>query len=362
VYETLPFLHFRAARLALTQLLKRCPINLRPLLRVPPTHNPKGLALFAAAVLKLWKLRLIPSDEPARDLLDKLARLRSPDTPHWCWGYPFPWQARAALFPRWIPNVICTTFASNALLDAFEHFGDAKYLQMARSASDFILERLYHEEDGEPACISYMPLARSKVHNANLLGAAFLCRAAKLSGEEKLIPPALKAARFSVAHQYSDGSWDYGESDDPPQRWKDNFHTGFNLCALQAIAEHANTDEFHEPMRRGFTFYRRHFFGADGTPKYFHDRTFPVDIHSAAQSVITLVRLRDLDEASLSLAHLVCHWTLNHLQTPEGCFCFQRHPLYTNSISYMRWSQAWMLLALSVLLEASGGPKTVSYD
>ncbi len=351
VYEALPVLHFRAARLALSQLLKRSPVNLRPLLLVPKTKNPKGLALFISALLKLRKLELIPDETPIRELLASLAALRSRNNPHWCWGYPFPWQARAALFPRWIPNIICTTFAGNALLDAFDRFHQPELLARAVSAAEFLLGTLYYEEGPSVACFSYMPLARSKVHNANLLGAAFLCRVAAASGDPKYVPPALKAAAFSVGHQHPDGSWDYGESDNPPQRWKDNFHTGFNLCALRAIARYAGTDQFADSTRRGFAFFRERFFAADGAPKYFHDSTYPIDVHSAAQSMITLAAFKDLEPGNLSLARSVCRWTLANLKAAEGFFYFQKHPLYTNRIPYMRWSQAWMLAALSMILD-----------
>jgi glycosyltransferase involved in cell wall biosynthesis len=241
---------------------------------------------------------------------------------------------------------------------------------MAASAADFLLETLYYEEGNSVACFSYTPLARSKVHNANLLGAAFLCRVAKLSGKSKYLGPALKAARYSLAHQYPDGSWDYGESDDPPQRWKDNFHTGYNLCALRSIGEHAGTKKFEEPIRRGFGFFREKFILADGTPRYYHDRTYPLDIHSAAQSIITLLCFKDLDPENVVLAQSVCRWAVEHLWRREGYFAFQEHRYYTNRIPYMRWSQAWMLQALSALLEeltppggnvgASRGPKGAS--
>ena len=35
----------------------------------------------------------------------------------------------------------------------------------------------------------------------------------------------------------------------------------------------------------------------------------------------------------------------------QGYFYYQVLPFWTNKISYMRWSQAWMLLALATLLE-----------
>src|SRR5436305_1170676 len=45
IFEALPLMNCRPARLVLTQLLKRSPINIRPLLRIPKTQNPKAFAL-----------------------------------------------------------------------------------------------------------------------------------------------------------------------------------------------------------------------------------------------------------------------------------------------------------------------------
>jgi hypothetical protein len=131
----------------------------------------------------------------------------------------------------------------------------------------------------------------------------------------------------------------------------DNFHTGYNLCALRSICEYAGTSEFEFHIRRGFEFYRTHFFREDGAPKYFHDRIYPIDIHSVAQSIITLLEFRTLDEGSVKQALSVFEWTMNHMWDRQGYFYYQAFPLFKNKISYMRWSQAWMLLALSNFLE-----------
>ncbi len=349
IFQALGLERFRWAGLCVTQAVKRSPINLRPLLSVPPAHNPKGIALFISALLNLRKHGFGQFEDELPDLLGKLRKLRSPDVPFWCWGYHFPWQSRAALFPRWIPNVICTTFAGNALLDAFEEFGDREYLEMAVSAADFILAKLYHEQNDGIACISYMPLARSRVHNANLLGAAFLCRIAKISQNDHYSAPALKCVRYSVGKQHPDGSWDYGDSDNPPQRWKDNFHTGYNLCALDAISRYAETTEFHAQTQLGYQFYKDHFFRHDGAPKYFDSRDHPFDIHSVAQSLITFATFRHLDPANSQLSAQVLNWGIKNLWSGKGYFYFQQHRFYTNRTPFMRWSQAWMLLALSQL-------------
>jgi hypothetical protein len=357
LFRALPFLDFKAARLGLTQVVKRSPINLRPLLLVPPSHNPKGLALFLVSLLKLSRAGCL---QPEREqlpawMVKRLLELRSPGVSHWTWGYNFDWQTRFLLVPSGSPNIICTTFVVNALLDWFERTQDGCCLEAAVSGADFILEVLYWESRETPGCFSYTPLWRSEVHNASLLGAALLCRVARLSGQTKFVEPALKAARNSVAKQHSDGAWDYGESDQPSQRWKDNFHTGYNLCALQTIGRETVTEEFDASIGKGLDYYLAHFFREDGAPKYYHDRVFPVDVHSVSQSVLTLLAFQKVRPEGSALARRVLAWGLDHLWDKRGFFYCQKHPRYTITIPYMRWAQAWMLLALSAAIEDAAG-------
>lgn len=351
IFEALPFLNSRLPRLTLTQALKRSPINLRPFFLIPGTQNPKGLALFLQAVLKLSKLEIISAgEEVAKSLAERIRELRSPNKTFWCWGYSFPWQTRTQLVPARTPNLVCTLFVAEALLDLFQSSDDEGYLGMATSAADYMVEELYWTERDSVYSFCYpFPSSRTPVHNANLLAAAFLFRVYRLTGNEKYLRPAVSAARYSVKRQRADGSWVYGESE--KYAWVDNFHTGFNLCALRSIGENGGEDEFEQSLERGFKFYRENFFREDGAPKYFHDRTYPIDVHSAAQSIITLVQLKDLDEASKALALKVCRWTIENLWKRAGYFSYQKRSWGTIGIPYMRWGQAWMLLALATLLE-----------
>ena len=251
--------------------------------------------------------------------------------------------------PTEAPNLVCTTFVALALLDAYDQVGDPKCLEMAVSAAEYIVKDLYWTEGSEVAGFSYpQPGVRSRTHNANLLAAALLCRVSKHTGEAKFLGPALTVARYSVSKQRDDGSWDYGEASS--QRWIDNFHTGYNLRALQSIRRYADTTEFDSCMRRGYEFYRTHFFREDGAARYFHDRTYPIDIHSVAESIITLLAFRELDPNNVALAQSVFEWAMNHLWDDRGFFYYRKLRLGTIRTSYMRWSQAWMLLAMSTLL------------
>ena len=225
IFKRLPFLNSRLPRLALTQILKRSPLNFRKLLLIPKTQNPKALALFLMAFLKLDKMGLLANADIIPLMVQNLINLRSgssltPVTRHllpvelksvnryYCWGYSFPWQGRKVLAPRGAPNLVCTVFVANALLDAYEANRDAENLRMATSAADYILNELYWTKGDSVAGFSYpVPTLQVQVHNANFLGAALFCRIYKYCKEERFLEPAMKAARCSAAQQQADGSW-----------------------------------------------------------------------------------------------------------------------------------------------------------
>jgi SAM-dependent methyltransferase len=359
LFSVLPFLNSRWPRLLLTQALKRSPVNVRGFLGVPKTQNPKALGLFLSAFVKFSKTDVPDRDQLIRLMIDQLQASRSRGIDYSCWGYSFPWQMRKGVVPAGTPNLVCTTFVATALLDACDQLGDPRCLAMAKSAAEYILNELYWTDGAAIHSFSYpLPSVRVQVYNANFLAASLLCRISKLTAEEKFMGPALAVTRCSVAQQKQDGSWEYGGG--PKQQWIDNFHTGFNLGALRAIGLYAQTAEFDDSLRRGFEFYRTHFFREDGAAKYFHNRTYPIDAHSVAQSIITLTEFQDLDPISLPLADKVIHWAMDHLWDERGFFYYRCLRLATIRTSYMRWTQAWMLLALATRLAESNRTATRS--
>jgi hypothetical protein len=351
-FASTPFYRSRICRIAVTQLLKRLPINIRPLLFVKPEQNPKSTALFMKAQVRLSYLGILERGDCIEDMLESLVRQRSPNTTYWAWGYSFPWQGRSVLVPRLSPNLVSTSFVADALVDRFEMNGDGQCLSMAVSAADYLVNELYWTRSESVAGFSYpMPHSRNQVHNANFLGAALLCRVYKYTGESRFLDVALRVARYSASQQHEDGSWNYGELS--TQGWIDNFHTGYNLCGLRSIARNLNTDEFDDILFRGLRFFKEHFFLSNNAPKYFHNKAFPFDIHSAAQSVITLSDFNDVDGDVEDLAFGVLEWSLKNLWDSRGFFYYRKDRFFTNRIPYMRWSQAWMLLAMTTLLQNS---------
>lgn len=347
LFRAMPFLEKKLPRLAFIQLVKRLPINLRPLLLISPEPNPKGLAVFSSALLNLAKSGFLNDDDLIKSLLQRMIDLRSPGNDHYCWGYNFDWQNRLSFLPRFSPNIICTTFAGNALLDAYGRFADPQYRDIALSAGEFLLKELFISVGDDEICYLYTPYAKEQVHNANLLGAAYLARLYSITGESTFLEHASAAVRFSVRRQLPDGSWPYGE--DRTQQWTDNFHTGYNLVALKRFSGFSGTDEYRENIGKGLAFYLDNFFTDSGMPKYYHNSLYPIDIHSVAQSIITLVEFREMRVGNLDLSLKNFAWALKEMRSDDGYFYYQVQRSYKNRIPYVRWSQAWMLLSLSVL-------------
>jgi hypothetical protein len=359
-------------RTVLTQLVKRCPYNLRPMLGIEKDLNPKGAALALRALMLLadrdghqLASRITDAGEYqcggfATDfnfLMSRLTSLRSNHYPEACWGYNFDWQSRAFFAPRGTPNVVCTVFAGHAYLDWYERTGSDLVLEMAASSCRFLLDRLNRTKDKTGDCFSYTPLDHSRVHNVNLLAAELLARTFRKTAIAEFRDAAECAARFTLARQRTDGSWFYGEA--KSQAWIDSFHTGFVLVSLRNLIEYLKASDWSESLRAGYEFYEKRFFLADGTPGYYHNHLHPFDVHSAAQGVITFVEMTDLMPNAKAMASRVVRWAIETLQDPTGFFYFQKHRFYTVRVSFMRWAQAWMLYALSLYVSRNGTGQNV---
>ena len=332
VFCSLPFLKKNdLARLAWIQLFKRNPINLRKLFFVPKGYNPKGIALFLSGYCNLLRYhRHTGSGDfgsenellaQIRELSDLLLSLRSPLYAHVSsWGYNFDWQARRLfLFPEGTPTVVVTSFCASALFDAYEVTGEEKYLEAALSSAGFVMNDLHRTTVSGGFLFSYSPLSgNDTVYNASLLGTRLLSQCYRHTGDKSQYDAARASAAACAASQNSDGSWFYGEL--PVQRWIDSFHTGYNLEALMTYQELTGDESFSRIIEKGFEFYLNNFFLPDGTPKYYHNKTYPADIHCPAQLIITLCRSGRLTETSRladKVLELDCQ---KHARSIQGTF------------------------------------------
>ncbi|MCP4665387.1 MAG: delta-aminolevulinic acid dehydratase, partial [Deltaproteobacteria bacterium] len=174
-------------RIFFTQLLKRLPFNVRPLMGIKKEINPKALGLFLWGYAKLYALdKRKEYLSTISRLLDLLEKTKSTGYSGNCWGYNFDWQSRAFHVPKYTPTIVNSAFIGHALIDTYRLVGLERALSMALSIKDFILKDLNRTQEDNHICFSYTPMDQLAVHNANLLGASLLIRLFKYDSNEVL--------------------------------------------------------------------------------------------------------------------------------------------------------------------------------
>ena len=359
VFQALPLKYWDLARLAWIQGFKRSPINFRKLLMVPKEHNAKGIALFLSGYCNIYDLALksktaFGSKEKILSKINELANLldelKNTNFSGACWGYNFPWQARRLfLFPKETPTVVATSFCVEALFKAYDITKNETYKNLALSAADFVMNDLNRTPHHSGFLFSYsVNKGNNTVYNASLLGAKTLSLCYKYSGEEIYKKTALKAVSAACDGQEKDGSWVYGLL--PVQSWIDSFHSGYNLDAISVYQECTGDHQFEGNIKKGFDYYIQNFFEKDGTPKYYHNKMYPIDIHCPGQLFVTLSKLNKFKNNKV-LADKVLNWSIQNMQSSKGFFYYQFKKVMSSKISYMRWSNAFMFNAMSSYLK-----------
>jgi hypothetical protein len=359
-----PFLNGAWARRALPAILliqagKRfAGLQLRQRLKIPPSRNPKALGLCLSAYCDLAQAGYDVSAEAAW-LKNELIRLRSPHEAEYCWGYDWDYVSlRGARIPAFAPNCIASYFCGTAMMEMHRVFDDSEALEIAESAARFLVTRLHRSfESNDAICFSYTPADKTQIYNSSALAAVFLARIGSLRQDQEYLSLAHKAMVFLQRGQLKTGGWYYGRL--RRQRWIDGFHTSYNVCALLDYQRITGDRTFQDTMLLGHRYYQTHFFTGQGAPKYFHDRTFPIDIHACSQAILHFVAFSSIDPQALELAQRTYRWTTRNMAASDGAFYYQRHRCWTNRAPYMRWGQAWMLRALAKLRLASASPDPV---
>ncbi len=343
VFRATPFYNSKLLRLAWIQFFKRSPVNLRHIALVPKGYNAKGLALFAAGLLLQGKI------QESGALYKQLKGMICSGYDGISWGYNFDWEARAFFVPQGKPNLVTTVFVANSFLDYFDTTGDEEALLLAQKACDFLLSHLLLFENNKSLCLGYIPKEKTRVHNANMLGAALLARVYAQTQDEFLLEKSRKAMEYSVEGLKDDFSWPYGERHH--HQFIDNFHTGFNLVALHDWMKNTGELRWKEQLEGAYHYFLESFWLEDGCPKYYNNSLYPIDIHCSAQGILTCLKLQELDKKSHEMAKTIACWAIANMQDRDGFFYYQKTKWFTNKIPYIRWSQAWMFLALSTLIK-----------
>ncbi len=334
-----------------TQVFKKNPINLRKIFAIKPQDNPKGLGLM----LKAYSLQyMITKDQSllniCEELYTRLLTLKSPDFPEYCWGYNFPWANTADYLPAYCPSVVVTSFVIDGLATYSKIANKVDIDKIIQSSAEYVMNRVPHTNLKEGISIAYTHRSRGICYNASLLAMQILLRAYEIKKDELLIETSNRAVNYVVTKQHSDGHWNY--SINPitgNERVQVDFHQGFILNALFDYFLATNDNSILQAIAKGIKFYHNIQFSSEGISKWRYPKQYPAEIHNQAQGIITFSQLNKYIPDGLDFANVIAKWTITNMQGEEGYFYYRKYPFITNKIPYMRWSQAWMLLALTTL-------------
>jgi len=334
----------------LQQLVWRSPINIRPLIGVKPADSFIGRGYMAWGYLIRYKTT---NDEnykrKAFDCLEHLKVNKAPGFKDYSWGKTHDFASRGGRHGKFEPITIWTSLIGFAFLEAYEITKDKKYLEVAKSICNWILN-IPRNQTSSGLCLNYTAKGEENcvIHNQNMVGAAMLAKTYKHTRDKDLIEVSREAMKYSCTRQQPDGSWLYGE--DPKHQWIDNFHTGYNLDALKCYIEHTGDKTYEDKLKNGFDFYKSNFFESNGRPKYYHNRAYPIDSQCISQSIETLANLSEYDQNALKLSKRVANWAINNMQDTTGYFYYAQYPLIKLKVPLIHWAQATTYKALALLL------------
>ncbi|MEI8201414.1 MAG: beta-L-arabinofuranosidase domain-containing protein [Bacteroidota bacterium] len=335
----------------LTQIQKRNPINIRPLLGINKEINPKAFGIFLQAYSILYqKTQEVEYLERANYFYQYLKQNYSKGYSGYAWGYNFSWASPVKIVEPFIPSSVVTGFICRGLWQYYQITQNQEVADILISAAKFIRKDLSVFSDKTGKCISYTPIMQDICYNSSLLAAEILAINYCLTSDVLLKNYCIELVDFVVSRQKSDGKWNYSESINAGiERSQIDFHQGYVLESIFEIQKllNLNNDKWNKALEIGLDFYYHHQFFENGRSLWRLPKEYPVDIHNQSQGIITFSKLNQFNKDYSEFASVIVNWTIDNMQAKDGHFYYRNLKFYKNKISYMRWSQAWMFLALS---------------
>jgi len=337
------------------QFQKRNPINIRPVLGIKKDYNPKAMGLFLRAYSILY------AKTNKKEYLDKadfcfgwLKDNYSKGYSGYCWGYNFPWATRSEYIKLLTPSSVVTGFVCKGIYEYYKVTDNAKAKDILISSSEFILNDLPVTEDRNGICFSYLPIEKELCFNSSLLAAEILAKTYDLCSKPELKEKVINAVEWVIAHQKGDGRWNYSvDLKRGKEREQTDFHQGYILESIYEIqnALGIKKEKWETALIKGMQFYKGKQFFSDGSSCWRWPKKYPVEIHNQAQGIITFIKLCKYYPSVEEFASTIAKWTIKNMQAEDGHFFYQNFKFYRNKISYIRWSQSLMFLAMTLLLK-----------
>ena len=147
-----------------------------------------------------------------------------------------------------------------------------------------------------------------------------ICRTYKAKAQRNL--------NFIFAKSGADGSWLYAIAT-PGEAFIDHFHTCFVLKKLFKINQRLKSAAVDDAIRKGYAYYRKALFRADGLPKAFavepRTQIVTLEMYNFAEAITLGALLRDYNPAAFELAqNLASNFMMRNINSRTATFCDAR--------------------------------------
>ena len=339
----------KLCKIAIIQANKVSPINFRLIYNVDPGIDIKGISIFLQAYANLFASGMPgPFNEDGQFIFTRLFKENIQDDRSISWSshyFNYIGVQGSMLTPS-TPDLIGSSNAMKAICQ----YSELKEIDVNR-----IIEKYYNylidNFDYDHECFTYGYYMKNKyVPNCDAEVISSYRYTRRIVEDDRIHEICRISLNKLIDYQNDDGSWFYSYFHDGSIYKQLDFHQGFIINGLiDAKSIYPTMErEISTTLTRAVDSYNS-LFSTEGRCHYRHPRRYPTDIHNQAQGIITYSKLYDVfkDKKFYDKLKLICKWTIKNMQDPDGYFYYQKGRFLANKIPYLRWSQAWMMLALS---------------
>ena len=347
---------------------------IRKLFSIKKRYSFKWLWLFLRSYCNLY---LITKNKKYLENAIEIAKILEKNISEWYswigWGNNYNWQSKIFI-PKKTPCIVVSSICWQAFIDLYEITKNEKHLNIAIGVKDFILNDMKLYNINNTVCTSYTPIDNMKILNASIKWWNFLSRIYKYKKEEKIKELSIKILKYILNEQNINWSFYYFSKEQYPN-WSqiDNYHTWFVLESIYETINNLNinNNNINTQLKKWLDFYINNLISNKTIPINNINNPLPIDIHWIAQSIITLHKLRNIDDNSKIINNITQYTIKNFWDNKNNYFYYLKYEepllirmkeisLKNKIINFLtfkkidkthmiRWSSWWMLYALTLL-------------
>jgi len=347
------------AQQIIIHIIKNLPFNIRPYLGIEKSYNPTAFALFLESYLNYYQITKNSFFlNKCKFFINSLIKMSCINTEKEIgWSRNFKFVTVKEIHNKDTPLTFLNAKVGLSLTKYYKITKNKRILNLIHNIIYTILKygKIYNTNQG--TFIGYAAVKKPRfIFNVNAICAELFLKYIyyvkdKYIDQYNIQNISIDLIETLLMHQNTNGSWIYGYTFDFKELNNIDFHQGFIIDSLLEINKLnlINKSNIEKSYFKGLIFMVKNQIDEKGFFKWRYPQKYPIDIHNQAQGIISLSKYKGKKFDSL-LKNIVNYTIKFFWDERKKYFYYQKKLFYTIKIPYIRWSEAWMLYALSELL------------